>query len=149
MATRNNFGGDLVLAANSLPRGITLDVDTMATNVDALPTVFNAAPDAPIAGTLAELRARHVDPKQNIEGRFKLREDLVYQQNIGSFLAFDTDRAAVAVTQDVPFKVSVTQPKSPLVQNGAANLKVKVERNKDFKQPVNVYMLWNPPGIGA
>jgi hypothetical protein len=149
MATRNNFGGDLVLSANGLPKGITLDADTMAANVDALPTVFNAAADAPIGGVLVDLRARHVDPKQNIEGRFKLREDLVYAQNIGSFLAFDTDRAAVAVTQEVPFKVSLVQPKAPLVQNGSVNLKVKVERNKDFKQPVNVYMLWNPPGIGS
>jgi hypothetical protein len=29
------------------------------------------------------------------------------------------------------------------------NLKIVVERKSGFTQPVNVYMLWNPPGVGS
>lgn len=148
-ASRANFGGPLQVYANGLPKGMTLESDVMADNVDAVPLVINAAADAPIAGGLIDLRAKHTDPKVNIDGGMKLRADLVYVQNVGSYIALDTDKAAMAVTQEVPFKVSLVEPKAPLVQNGAMNLKVKVERNKDFKQPVNVYMLWNPPGIGS
>src|SRR4029077_19165637 len=126
-----------------------LESDVMADNVDAVPVVLNAAADAPVAGSLIDLRAKHTDPKVNIDGGMKLRADLVYVQNVGSYIALDTDKAAMAVTQEVPFKVSLVEPKAPLVQNGAVNLKVKVERAKGFAQPVNVYMLWNPPGIGS
>jgi hypothetical protein len=149
LATRSNFGGDLVVSAPALPKGMTLDADAMASNLDQVPVVFSAAPDAPVAGGLFDLKAKLNDPKQNIEGGMKLRADLVYVQNIGGFIALDTEKAAVAVTQEVPFKVTLVEPKAPLVQNGSMNLKVKVERAKDFKQPVYVYMLWNPPGVGS
>lgn len=149
LASRANFGGPLQVYANKLPQGMTLDGDVMADNVDAVPVVFSAAPDAPIAGGLVDLRAKHADPNVNIDGGMKLRADLVYVQNVGSYIAYHTDRAAMAVTQEVPFKVTLVEPKAPLVQNGAMNLKVQVERLTDFKQPVNVFMLWNPPGIGS
>ena len=149
MASRANFGGPLQVYANGLPKGMTLDSDVMADNVDAVPVVVNAAADAPIAGGLIDLRAKHADPKVAIDGGMKLRADLVYVQNVGSYIALHTDKAAMAVTQEVPFKVTLVEPKAPLVQNGAVNLKVKVERLTTFKQPVNVYMLWNPPGIGS
>jgi len=148
-ASRANFGGPLQVYANGLPKGMTLESDVMADNIDAVPVVLSSAADAPVAGGLIDLRAKHTDPKVNIDGGMKLRADLVYVQNVGSYIALDTNKAAMAVTQEVPFKVSLVEPKAPLVQNGAMNLKVKVERNKDFKQPVNVYMLWNPPGIGS
>jgi hypothetical protein len=149
MASRANFGGPLQVYAKDLPKGMTLDCDVMADNVEAVPVVFHAAPDAPVAGGLVDLRAKHTDPKVNIDGGMKLRADLVYVQNSGSYIAFDTYHAAAAVTQEVPFKVTLVEPKAPLVQNGAMNLKVKVERLTNFKQPVNVYMLWNPPGVGS
>lgn len=148
-ASRANFGGPMQVYANGLPKGLTLDSDVMADSVDAVPVVVNAAADAPIAGSLVDLRVKHTDPKVAIDGGMKLRADLVYVQNVGSYIALDTYHAAMAVTQEVPFKVTLEQPKAPLVQNGATNLKVKIERNKDFKQPVNVYMLWNPPGLGS
>jgi hypothetical protein len=148
-ASRANFGGAMQVYAKDLPKGMTLESDVMADNVDAVPVVLNAAADAPVAGGLIDFRAKHIDPKVNIDGGMKLKADLVYVQNVGSYIGFDTDRAAIAVTQEVPFKVTLVEPKAPLVQNGAMNLKVRVERNKDYKQPVNVYMLWNPPGIGS
>lgn len=148
-ASRANFGGPLQVYANNLPKGMTLESDAMADNVDAVPVVLSAAADAPVAGGLVDLRARHTDPKVAIDGGMNLAADLVYVQNVGSYIRLFTNKAAMAVTQPVPFTVSLVEPKAPLVQNGAMNLKVKVERHKDFKQPVNVYMLWNPPGIGS
>src|SRR5262249_24867612 len=61
----------------------------------------------------------------------------------------EVDRAAVAVTDEVPFKIQVVEPKVPLVQNGLMNLKVVAERKAGFKAPIYVQMLFNPPGVGS
>jgi len=47
-----------------LPKGMTLEADAMASNLDTVPVVFSAAPDAPVAGGLFDLRAKLNDPKQ-------------------------------------------------------------------------------------
>jgi len=53
------------------------------------------------------------------------------------------------VTEEVSFKINVVQPKVPLVQGGAMNLKVVAERKEGFKAPITLRMLWNPPGVGS
>ena len=55
----------------------------------------------------------------------------------------------MAVTEEVPFKVTIVEPKAPLVQNGAMNLKVVAERKPGFKAPITVVPLFNPPGVGS
>ena len=86
-ASRANFGGPMQVYAKDLPKGMTLECDVMADNVDAVPVVLNAAADAPVAGGLIDLRAKHIDPKVNIDGGMKLQADLVYVQNVGSYIA--------------------------------------------------------------
>ena len=61
-ATRTDFGGPLALSAEGLPAGMTMHSDVMAPNVTTMPVVFEATPDAPVAGTLARLNAKHTDP---------------------------------------------------------------------------------------
>src|SRR5439155_26088410 len=74
---------------------------------------------------------------------------LVGIPNQGIYWRHDLDRAAVAVTDEVPFKISIVEPKVPLVQNGAMNLKILAERKAGFKAPIAVYPLFNPPGVGS
>lgn len=149
-ANRINFGGELVMGCENLPKGISIASENMAGNLNLVPVLFEAAADAPIAGTMANLTARHVDPKQSIAGGFSHVVELatggpgqsVYWQH-------EVNKLAAAVTQEVPFKINIVEPKVPLVQNGAMNLKVVAERKGDFKAPINVYMLFNPPGVGS
>ena len=55
----------------------------------------------------------------------------------------------VAVTQSVPFKIEVVEPKVPLVRGGSMNLKVVATRQEGFKAPIAIRMLYNPPGVGS
>src|SRR5690606_34690614 len=48
-----------------------------------------------------------------------------------------------------PFTLEVQQPKVPMVQSGVMELKVKVSRKSDWKGPVSVRTVWDPPGVGA
>ncbi len=59
------------------------------------------------------------------------------------------DRAAVATTNEVPFKISIVQPKVPLVRGGSMQLKVVAERAEGFVDPIKVFMLYNPPGVSS
>lgn len=151
-AARADFGGPLQIGATGLPRGITVLSEDMAPNLDVVPVVFEAAPDAPIAGTLGDLTARLNDPKQktDVPSHFLQSVDLIVSgpgQSV--YWKYDTDRAAFAVAEAVPFKIHIVEPKVPLVQNGSMNLKVVVERQPGFKAQITVQMLFNPPGVGS
>lgn len=149
-ASRSNFGGDLAFEAANLPAGTTLVADTMPANLSAIPVLFEAAADAPVAGSLTDLLARHTDPKQNISGGFlQSTELLVGAPGQSVYWRTEVSRLAVAVADEVPFRISIVEPKAPLVQNGATNLKVFAERKPDFKAPIALYMLFNPPGVGS
>ena len=65
-AGRENFGGDLLLDPTDMPTGIKMIADPMPANASTMPVVFEAAKDAPLAGSLVDLQARVIDPKQKI-----------------------------------------------------------------------------------
>jgi hypothetical protein len=148
-ASRVDFGGELVLGADGLPKGVTMTCENVAANLDVVPVVFEAAADAPVAGALARLTGRHADPNQKVPSNFLQSVILVGVPNLGVFWRHDVDRAAVAVTEEVPFKITLVEPKVPLVQNGSMNLKIVAERKPGFKAPIAVYPLFNPPGVGS
>lgn len=149
-ATRADCGGPLVLGAENLPKGVTMKAEPMAADVDTIPVVFEAAADAPVAGTLANVTARHADPAQKIPSEFVQSAELILgPPNISIYWKYEADRAAVAVTDEAPFKIRVVEPAVPLVQSGLMSLKVVAERKAGFKAPIALAMLWNPPGVGS
>jgi hypothetical protein len=149
-AGRANFGGELILGAQELPAGVTLNAENMAANLDVVPVVFEAKADAPLGGKLTALTARHVDPKQTIESRFSQVVELVTGgpgQSV--YWKRETARTAIAVTNEAPFSIRIVEPKVPLVQNGSMNLKIVAERKPGFIAPITIYPLFNPPGVGS
>jgi len=147
---RRDFGGDLVLGAEGLPKGLTMTAENMAANLDLVPVVFEAAADAPVAGNLADLTVKHVDGKTAILNKFnQMAELIVSGPGQSVYWSHTVEREAVAVTEEVPFKISIVEPKAPLVQNGAMNLKIVAERKNGFKGAITVLPLWNPPGVGS
>jgi hypothetical protein len=149
-AARADFGGDLVLSADGLPKGMTMTGENMPANLDVIPVLFEAAKDASLSGKLVNVTARHVDPAQKISGGFSQVADLVIgPPNISIYWHYDVDREAVAVTDEAPFKIQIVEPKVPLVQNGSMNLKVMAERKPGFKAPITIVPIFNPPGVGS
>lgn len=141
---RANVGGDIAFQAASLPGGVKLRAETLPAKVDQFPVVFEAAADASIAGQLVDFTATATN---GIAGHFRNDIELVQGPNNTSYYGTHVDKLLVAVTEAAPFKVRIEEPKVPLVQGGTMDLKIVVERDAGFDEPINLKSVWNPPGV--
>jgi len=147
-AARGEFGGDVAVAATDLPDGVTLSAVPMSKSVDTTLLLLEARPDAPLSGRAVDLIGSCGEPE--VRGRLHQRFELVVAPpNDTSFYEADADRLAVAVTEEVPFSLSIETPKVPLVQGGVQSLVVHAARAEGFGAPIVVRMLWLPPGLGS
>lgn len=146
---RRDWGGDLNLTADKLPAGVKMIADMMPGNLDTIPVVFEATPTATPDSTLAKITGTPADPKVASLGAFNINAELIIGNNQAIFYKVDQDRAAINVTDELPFKVSVVESKAPLVQNGSMNLKIVSERKPGFTGPITIYPLFNPPGMST
>ena len=147
---RADFGGEVVLGVNKLPKGMTASAENMMPYLDTIPMVFEAAADAPVAGNMADLFAKHVDPKQLIPSHFKQMLELVVGPPGNSVYWTQTvNQLAIAVTEEAPFKIHIVEPKAPLVHTGSMNLKIVAERITGFNEAITIIALFNPPGVGS
>jgi hypothetical protein len=151
-ARRNEFGGDVGIQIEDLPPGIILHAGTMAASQNTFPVVFEAAPDAAIAGRLLDVSGFRVEgeDRKPVPGGFRHVLELVYgAPNNTVYYQSEVNRLAVAVVEEAPFTIRIVQPQVPLVQNGYMDLKIVAERKEGFEEPINVRMLFNPPGVGS
>ncbi|HEX4072775.1 MAG TPA: peptidase, partial [Planctomycetaceae bacterium] len=149
-ASRENFGGDLVLNPKGMPKGVKIIADPMPANATTMPVVFEAAPDAPLAGSLVDFQARLNDPKQKISGGFFNHAEFVIAAPGQSLFSWcDVDRMAVVVVEELPYTLEIVEPKVPLVQGGSMQLKIRAHRKKGFTEPINVQIPFLPPGVGS
>lgn len=157
--TRDNYNGDLRVAFAGLPAGITAMSDTIPGSLSAVPVVFEAAADAPLAGALLTPTAGGpgISPETLTEAggtpalplatRYRHTVDWVRIQNDTMYSRSEVGQIAAAVVEEVPFKVRIAEPHVPLVQSGEMDLQIVAERNEGFDEPITVKMLWNPPGV--
>jgi hypothetical protein len=148
-ANRRDFGGDLTLEMKDLPAGVTLETAPIAANQTTVPVLLTAAPGTPLSGALVDVIGRHADPNQKIEGHLEQVTGLARGQNNILVWGHTAHRLAAAVTAEAPFAINVVEPKVPLVKNGSMNLKIVATRKEGFTAPINVRMLYNPPGVGS
>jgi hypothetical protein len=149
-AKRKDLSGDLKLALDGLPAGITMEADTLAGKVDAMPVVFEAAADAAIAGKWIEPSATVSEGKSEARSTYRHVVELVQGgPNNTAYYSTTLDKLYVAVVDEAPYKLKIVEPKVPLVQYGTMDLKIVAERKPGFDEPINVKMMWNPPGVGS
>jgi hypothetical protein len=147
---RQGFNGPMNISFDGLPAGITAHCDPIPAEVDRAVVVFEAAPDAAVAGALVDVVAFSADPERKIYGGFRQDVNLVYgPPNNTIYYATRVNKLAVAVAEEAPFKLKLVEPKVPIVQNGSMNLKVVAERKEGFTAAIELRLLWSPPGIGA
>ncbi len=146
-AKRANFSGELHLDLPGLPPGVTMFADGLPPNVDSAPVVFEAAPDAPLGARLLALTATGTNASGSVTGHFRQEVELVSGPNNTSYYNTRVDQFCVAVTQEAPFRLQLVEPKVPLVQSGSMALEIVAERQPGFEEPIEVQMLWNPPGV--
>ncbi|MDP6556957.1 MAG: pre-peptidase C-terminal domain-containing protein [Pirellulaceae bacterium] len=148
-AGRGNFGGELVLEGKGLPEGIKMICENMPANMSSMPVVFEAAADAPLSGKLLAFSARHVE-NEAIRGSFGNSADFVRGgpgQSIYRRKA--VEQLAVAVVDELPFKIDIVQPKVPIVRNGSMQLKIVATKKEGWDEQINVQLPFRPPGLGG
>jgi hypothetical protein len=149
-AKRANFGGELAFSAEGMPTGVTLLADKMAPNIDAMPLVFEAAAEAPVGGKLLDLVAIGANDNKPVVGKFRQDVELVQgAPNNANYYSTSVDKLCVAVTKEAPFKLRIVEPSVPIVQAGSMQLEIVAERAAGFDEPIEVNMIWNPPGISS
>ncbi len=147
---RDGFNGDLRLAFPDLPPGVTATAGTVAGGLTAAAVVFEAAADAPLGGRLVTPTARPADEKEPpLEQRYRHGVEWVRIQNDTVYVRSEVDRMAAAVVEELPFKVSITQPGVPLVQGGEMALRVTAERAEGFDEPITLKLIALPNGVSA
>lgn len=149
-ATRENWGGDLKVAPENLPAGVTVESDIMPASQGVIPVLFKADPKAVNAATRAKFTGTPADANLKLASQnFSHMTVMVHGQNLVNFWSQTLDSMVVAVTEESPFEVEVVEPKVPLVHNGSMNLKVIAKRKPGFTAPINISFPWLPPGVGA
>jgi hypothetical protein len=148
-AQRANFGGILNVGFEGLPPGVSVETLPMNADRQDVPVVFTASADANLSGALVDVVGKPADANLPIVGHLNQRTMLVRGQNNTDVWGHNAERMATVVSEDIAFKIDVVPPKAPLVRNGSMNLRVVATRDEGFTAPINVQMLYNPPGIGS
>lgn len=149
-AERVNFGGELVIEGLQLPAGISIVAQPMPANLNVMPVVFEASPDAPLAGALVDFRMKPTDPNLGFFGEFSNRADFVIAGPGQSLYVWkDVNRLPVAVVNELPFQLEIVQPNVPIVRNGQMMLKVVAKKKEGWDEAISVQFPFRPPGIGA
>ncbi len=146
-AQREDFGGEVTLEARGLPQGVSVEMASVPADQNRVPVLLTASDDAPPAAALVDLVGRAKQGDQLIEGHLVQRTVLVRGNNNNDAWGRTEERMAMAVVQSVPFAVQIVEPKVPLVQSGSMEIKIVARRKSDFKGPINVTMLYDPPGV--
>lgn len=144
---RQDVSGDVEIAAEGLPAGVTAAAPKIASSQTMGPMLFEAAADAPIGGVLATLTGRFTDPKQSLVGDYHQKVELVLGDNQTVFWTYTAPKLAVVVTEEAPFKLQIVEPKVPIVGKGSMQLKIVAERKPDFKAPITVELIENAPKV--
>lgn len=149
-ASRQNFGGELVLEGQGLPAGIKMHALPMPSNMSTMPVVFEATADAKLSGGLVDFRAKLSDETKKISGRFTNSADMIRGapgQSI--YWTTEVERLAFAVIDELPFTLEIIEPKVPVVRNGSMQLKIVAHKKAGWDEQINVQMPFRPPGIGV
>ncbi|HRA88425.1 MAG TPA: hypothetical protein PK992_10150, partial [Planctomycetaceae bacterium] len=149
-AERLNCGGELAVDGIELLPGVTMTALPMPANLNTMPVVFEAAPDAPLAGALVDFRMKTTDPNQNVIGRYLNRADFVIAGPGQSLYVWkDVERLPVATIEELPFKLEMIQPGVPIVRNGMMMLKIVATKKEGWDEDIRIQFPFRSPGIGA
>jgi hypothetical protein len=149
-AKRANFSSDLVFETSGLPEGVALKQVRMVKDTEQVPLVFEADTNAPLSGRLMDLRAIGTNGAETVVGAFRQNVEWVQgPPNNASYYASSVDQLSIAVTKEAPFHLLIVEPKVPLVQGGTMKLQILAERSPGFDEPIQVQMVWNPPGVSS
>ncbi|NBV87222.1 MAG: hypothetical protein EBS01_13395, partial [Verrucomicrobia bacterium] len=148
---REDFAGSLNLEALNLPPNVTSNSGPLDKTVDTVPMVFYAAENAPLTERMISMTGSAPDLGEAPAPSFQI-ESLVNVCENGNQRPFYTVKEsafALAVTNPIPAQIDVVTPEIPALRGGVFPLKIKLSRKGEFKGPVDMFLLYSPPGIAS
>ena len=149
LVERRQFGDAVDISLDQLPEGVTIQVPQIPSGRDRVPLLLSVTPTVPRGGHLLPLQGVAHVGEQEIRGALDQRTMLVRGRNNVDVWGHNTDRMAVAITDEAPFSLEIVAPSVPLVRNGQMELRVVAHRTEGFGDPITVRMLYNPPGVSS
>ncbi len=147
-AQRADLDGSLTLQPSELPAGVSCTVGAPAG--DLIPVIFEASADAPLASERCALNLKAGEGGKAFADCYRQDVELVIAEpNNTTYVKSQVDKLAVSVAAEAPFSLDLQPPKLPLTQGGAMEIKVTATRRPDFRGPITVSLLNNPPGVGS
>lgn len=146
---RKDLGGAMKFVAENLPAGMTAEIMDCPDGIGDIPVLLSADASTTAGGTLANIVGRPADENVKVEGRFDQIVEMVLIENNVTIQNHAQKEMPLALTQPVPYSIEILEPKVPIVRSGVMNLIVKATKQGDWNNPIDVRLLWNPPGIGS
>lgn len=143
------FTGDITLAGDKLPPGLTIRPQVVAGNQKQAALVVSAAPEAPpYAGPISVLATATVDGKKLVrEVRSATITWSINQQQQNTPVVSRLDRELVVAVRDkAPFSLSVEKDRISVLQGERISIPVKLTAI-DFKGGVQISALSLPVGM--
>ena len=148
--TRTGFTGAVELGCDGLLPGVSMHASPMHADLNLMPVVFEANKDAPVNGKLWPWQATGTDEYSDLVGEFRMLGMLsLGSPNNSLYHGCTVDQVAMAVIEPVPFHLELIPRTAPVVQNGTANIQVKVVRDDGFNEPIRVQFPFRPTGLGT
>jgi len=94
------------------------------------------------------MKVKNTDEKAPVEGTFSQALDLVRgPQNGVEYYTRYHEKVPISVVEELPYSITIDQPKSPIVRDGTKKLKIRAHRKDGYDKKITVRLLWKPPGI--
>lgn len=148
-ANRKDYGGEMKLDVSGLPPGVKVETVPVAAGQTVIPFMLVADEKAQPATGLLDVTVRATDEKYAALRGHLSQNSIMQRGNNRTVYVYTIQQMTTAVTKRAPFKLELVEPKVPLVRNGTMDLKVRVKRDKDFKAPIAIRMLYNPNGTAS
>jgi hypothetical protein len=144
---RAGVEGDVTLALPQLPEGVELSGKPFITAEEYfVPVVFTASATAPLSATLIEVNG-NTKGKPSVSGSFSQSANLVVGPGDSALHTVTTSKLCIAVVEPAPYSVTLSAPTTTLSADGSLDLTVKVTRDTEFTDALEVTFPSLPPGV--
>ncbi len=145
--TRTGHNDPVDVTLSGLPEGVTATTWPMPPGWSEIPVLLSATADAKLAGTTVSVSGvSSTNPA--VRDDLMQHHKLVLGRNRREMIGLDLPDLTLAVTEPLPFEVSIDQPKTPIVRQGSKSLTARVVRHEGFEGEIYFRQLMTPPGIG-
>jgi hypothetical protein len=145
----NGFAGPVKIDVAGLPRGVSFEPVTIPPGVEHCSVLLSAAADARVAASLVTLtgHAEYTQPDGKMETVVRRGRITCEQQGEGGGqYLWPCQTQIVGVVEKLDLvKVEATPSAITLAPGGKVEIAVRVERDKDYTDPVNLDMVFIHP----